>query len=149
MHLPEDAKESLYTQLDLCRLCLHLQSWTLKPVLRGNLVRRIPNHGHQESRVCFSVLAKIGKQTPAFRDFFLGTRIETGAGRVAWWLSWHAPLWRPGVPQFVSWVQTQQRSWSHAEVASRLEELEEPTTGMYSYVLGGFGEKQTKFGNRC
>ena len=29
-----------------------------------------------------------------------------GAGPVAWWLSWHTPLWRPGVCRFRSQAQT-------------------------------------------
>ena len=58
----------------------------------------------------------------------------------------------PGFRQFRSWAQTQQHSSSHAEAASHIAELEEPTTRIYNYVLGGFGEKKkkkSKTGNRC
>ena len=35
-------------------------------------------------------------------------------------------------------------SSSHAEAASHIAELERPTTRIYSYVLGGLGEKKKK-----
>ena len=44
------------------------------------------------------------------------------------------------------------RSSGHAEAASHIEEREGPTTRIYNYVLGGFGEKKKKkrkIGNRC
>ena len=38
-----------------------------------------------------------------------------------------------------------------SQVAPHIDELEEPTTRIYHYVLGGFGEKKKKrkIGNRC
>ena len=41
---------------------------------------------------------------------------------------------------------------AHAEAASHMAQPEEPTTRIYNYVLGGFGEKpkkRKKIGNRC
>ena len=35
-------------------------------------------------------------------------------------------------------------SSGHAEVASHIEQPEGPTTGIYNYVLGGFGKKKKK-----
>ena len=42
-------------------------------------------------------------------------------------------------------------SSSHAEMVSHIREPEGPTTRIYNYVLGGFGEKKKKrkIGNRC
>ena len=50
----------------------------------------------------------------------------------------------PGLCRFGSWVRTQHHSSSHAEVASHIAELEGPTTRIYNYVLGDFGEKKEK-----
>ena len=76
-----------------------------------------------------------------FCFFFLRNRI-VGAIR------WPSGLVRalhfggPGFLGFGSWVQTWHRSSSHAEVASHIVQPEGPTTRIYNYVLGGFGEKQ-------
>ena len=43
---------------------------------------------------------------------------------------------------FASWVRTQHRSSSHAEAVSHIVKLEGPTTRIYNYILGGFGEKR-------
>ena len=48
----------------------------------------------------------------------------------------------PGFHQFGSWARTWQRSSGHTEVASHMPQLEGPTTKIYSYVQGGFGEKK-------
>ena len=55
-----------------------------------------------------------------------------------------------GVHWFGSWAWTPHHSSSHVEVMSYIEELEGPTTGIYNYVLGGFGERKKKrnIGNR-
>ena len=50
----------------------------------------------------------------------------------------------PGFPQFRSWAQTWHRSSGHAKVASHIAHPEALTIGTYSYVLGGFGEKEKK-----
>ena len=50
----------------------------------------------------------------------------------------------PGFHQFRSWAQTRHRSSGHAEAASHMPQLEGPTTEIYNYVLGGFGEKKQK-----
>ena len=39
-------------------------------------------------------------------------------------------------------MQMWHHSSGHAEVASHIAQLEGPTTGIYNYVLGGFGEKK-------
>ena len=54
------------------------------------------------------------------------------------------PLWQPRVHQFGSWARTWHCSSGHAEAASHMPQLEGPTTRIYSYVLGGFGEKKKK-----
>ena len=36
------------------------------------------------------------------------------------------------------------RSSGHAKVVSHMPQLEGPTTKIYNYVLGGFGEKEEK-----
>ena len=50
----------------------------------------------------------------------------------------------PGFPQLGSWVRTRHHSSGHAESASHIAQAEGPTTRMYNYVLGGFGEKKEK-----
>ena len=79
-------------------------------------------------------------------------KTKTGASPMAQWLSLQALLQRPGFCRFGSWVQTWRHSSSHAEVVSHIAQLEGPTTRIYDYVLGGFGEnkkKNKKIGNRC
>ena len=46
-----------------------------------------------------------------------------------------------GFHQFGSWVWTWHHSAGRAEVASHIVQPEGPTTRIYNYVLGGFGEK--------
>ncbi len=60
---------------------------------------------------------------------------------MAEWLSLHALLHGPG---FGSWAQTWHCSLGHAEAASHMPQLEGPTTRIYNYVLGGFGENKGK-----
>ena len=50
----------------------------------------------------------------------------------------------PGFHQFRSWAWTWHRSSGHNEAASHMPQLEGPTTKIYNYVLGGFGEKKQK-----
>ena len=51
----------------------------------------------------------------------------------------------PGFHLFGSWMQTWHRSWSHAEVASHIAELEGSTTRIYNYVLEWlWGEEEQK-----
>ena len=50
----------------------------------------------------------------------------------------------PGFHWFESWAQTWHRSSSHTEMMSHIAQLEGPTTRIYKYVLGGFGEKKKK-----
>ena len=73
-----------------------------------------------------------------------------------WWIKnthfWGLPCGR--VVKFVSststaqgfmvriWEQTWHPSIGHAEAASHMPQLEGPTTKIYNYVLGGFGEKK-------
>ena len=59
---------------------------------------------------------------------------------MAKWLSSWAPLWQPMVSPV--WILTWHHSSSHAEVVSHIAELEGPTTKIYNYVLGRFGEKK-------
>ena len=66
-----------------------------------------------------------------------------GSGPMAEWFSC-APLWQPRFPQFRSWARTWHHSPGHAEVASRMAQPEPLTAGIYSYVLGGFGEKKKR-----
>ena len=49
-----------------------------------------------------------------------------------------------GFHQFESWAWRWHRSSSHAEAASYMLELEGPTTKIYNYVSGCFGEKKEK-----
>ena len=53
-------------------------------------------------------------------------------------------LGSPGFSQLGSWAQTWHRLSGHAEAASHIAQPEWPTTGIYNYVLGGFGEKKKK-----
>ena len=50
----------------------------------------------------------------------------------------------PGFRRSGSWVQTRHRTSGHAEAASHVAQPEALTTGIYNYVLGGFGEKKKK-----
>src|SRR3712207_5090074 len=67
-----------------------------------------------------------------------------GAGFPAKWLSSCALLRRPRGLWFGSWVRTWHHSSGHIEVVSHIQRLEGPTTKIYNYVLGGFGEKKQK-----
>ena len=58
---------------------------------------------------------------------------------MAEWLSSCTPLQRP---RFGSWAQTWYCSLGHVEAASHMPQLEGPTTKIYNYVLGVFGEKK-------
>ena len=50
----------------------------------------------------------------------------------------------PVFSQFESWARTWHCSSNHAEAASHMSQLEGPTTKIYNYVPGGFGEKKGK-----
>ena len=63
-------------------------------------------------------------------------------GLVAQQLNSHAPLWWPRFHQFGFWAQSWHHSSGHAEAASHIAQPEGPTTRIYNYVLGGFGEKK-------
>ena len=69
---------------------------------------------------------------------------NTGAGPVAEWLSSTLCFSSPGFHQFGSWAKTWHHSSSHAEMASHTAQPEGPTTRIYNYVLGGFGEEKKK-----
>ena len=56
-------------------------------------------------------------------------------------LSSHAPLRRPRV-RILAW--TRHHSLGHVEAASHIPQLEGPTTKIYNYVLGGFGEEKAE-----
>ena len=43
-----------------------------------------------------------------------------------------------------SWVWTWHCSSGHAEAASHIAQPEGPTTRIYNYVLGGFGEEEKR-----
>ena len=79
-------------------------------------------------------------------DVYDGTTQKVGkrAGPVVEWLSSHAPLGGPGFCRVGSWAQTWHHSSGHVEAASHVPQLEGPTTKIYNYVLGGFGEKKQK-----
>ena len=47
-----------------------------------------------------------------------------------------------GFRWFGSWVWTWHCSLGHGEAVSHMQQLEGPTTKIYNYVLGGFGEKK-------
>ena len=51
---------------------------------------------------------------------------------------------QPGFRQFRSRVPTWHRSLGHVEAASHIPQLERPSTKIYNYLLGGFGEKKQK-----
>ena len=58
-------------------------------------------------------------------------------------MSSHSALVAQGSPVWIlAW--TWHRLSSHAEAASHIAEPEGPTTRMYNYVLGGFGEEKKK-----
>ena len=63
---------------------------------------------------------------------------------MAEWLSTPLRCGGPRFLQFGSWARTWHRSSGHAEVASHMPQLEGPTTRIYNYALGGFGEKKQK-----
>ena len=69
---------------------------------------------------------------------------KSSAGPMAEWLSSCAPLWRTRFQGFGSWALTWHHSSGHAEVASHIAQPEALTTRIYSWVLGGFGEKNKK-----
>ena len=66
-----------------------------------------------------------------------------GAGPVAEWLSSRAPLQAaPVFRWFESWAQTWHCSSGHAEAASHMPQLEEPTAKNIQLCTGGlWGEK--------
>ena len=65
------------------------------------------------------------------------------AGPLAEWLSLRAPLGRLRVRGFGSWAWTWHCSSGHAVAAFHIE-LERPTTRIYNYVLGLWGEKKKR-----
>ena len=56
----------------------------------------------------------------------------------------HSASVAQGFCWFRSWVWTWHCSSGHAEVASHMPQLEGPTTKIYNYILGRFGEKKQK-----
>ena len=76
------------------------------------------------------------------------TELGLEAGPMAEWLSSCAPLWQPRV--LPVWILA--RTWhclsSHAEEAFHKAQPEGPTTRIYNYVLGSFGEKKEKKGRK-
>ena len=70
--------------------------------------------------------------------------MRIGAGRVAEGLSSHAPLRGPRVSPVRILVMDTAQLISCAEVASHTAQPEGPTTRIYNYALGGFGEKKKK-----
>ena len=50
----------------------------------------------------------------------------------------------PGFRRFRSWARMWYHSSRHAEAVSHIAQPEALTTRIYSYVLGGFGEKKKK-----
>ena len=68
-----------------------------------------------------------------------------GAGAVAEWLGSCTPLQWPRVsPVQILGTDLAPLPSSHTEAASHIAEPEGPTTRIYNYVLGGFGEKKEK-----
>ena len=63
---------------------------------------------------------------------------------MAKWLSSWTLLGRPRFCWFRSWAWTWHCSSSHAEAVSHIAQPEGPTTGIYNYVRGCFGEKKKK-----
>ena len=63
---------------------------------------------------------------------------------MAEWLSSGALLQQLEFHWLGSWAQTQHCSSGHAEAVSHMPQLEGPTTKIYNYVLGSFGEKKEK-----
>ena len=61
---------------------------------------------------------------------------------MAKWLSSCTPLRRPRVSLIQIPCGDLAPLVRHAEAASHIAEPEGPTTGIYNYVLGGFGEKK-------
>ena len=70
---------------------------------------------------------------------------------MAQWLSSHVPLQWPGASLVQILGADMALLISHAEVATHIAQPEGPTTRIYNYVLGGYGEKEEekKIGNRC
>ena len=61
---------------------------------------------------------------------------------MAEWLSLHALLQWPQISLVQILGVDQHRSSSHAGVVSHIAQPEGPTTRIYNYVLGAFGEKK-------
>ena len=71
-----------------------------------------------------------------------------GAGTVVECLTLCAPLRGSEFCSFGSWAGTRHHSSGHAEVAPHVPQIEGPTSEIYNYVLGGFGEKKQKEKNK-
>ena len=54
----------------------------------------------------------------------------------------HSAAGGPVCRWFESWARTWHCSSNHAEALSHMPQLEGPTTRIYNYVVGGFGEKK-------
>ena len=67
-----------------------------------------------------------------------------GAGSGAERLRLHTPLRWPRFHRSGCWAQPSTTASGHAETGSHTADPEGPTTGIYNYVLGGFGEKKKK-----
>ena len=81
----------------------------------------------------------------------MSNSILPGASHVAKWLSSHVLLWWPRVLLVRILGMHLELLIKPHEMASHVAELEGPTTRIYIYELGGFGEKKEKkkIGNRC
>ena len=75
---------------------------------------------------------------PLFITIYFISKSTAMRGRpVAGCMSLYTLLWWSGVQWFAFWVWTQHRSSSHAVVASHTEELEGPTTRIYTTMYWG------------
>ena len=63
---------------------------------------------------------------------------------MAEWLSSRAPLRRSRISLVQILGADMHRSSGHVEAVSHVLQLEGPTSKIYNYILGGFGEKKQK-----
>ena len=74
----------------------------------------------------------------------VGLKKSSGAGPVAEWFKFTAPLWRPRVSRFGCWARSWHRSSGHAEAASHMPQLEGPTTKNTQLCTRGLWEEKGK-----
>ena len=82
------------------------------------------------------------RRTSSSPQVFPVTNNVIGAGAVAEWLSSPLGFSSPGFRWFGSWARTWHHSSGHAEAVFHIAQPEALTRRIYSYVLGGFGEKK-------